>query len=61
MLLMKALKPLVEVIRQELDAIGELLRVRHHPYLVVIAAITQLFVFVFVFHLPLVSLSGSCQ
>ena len=38
MLLIKALKPLVEVIRQELDAIGELLRVRHHPYLVVIAA-----------------------
>ena len=59
---MKALKPLVEVIGQELDAIGELLRVRHHPYLVVIAAaITQLFVFVFVFHLPLASLSGSCQ
>ena len=61
MLLIKALKPLVEVIRQELDAIGELLRVRHHPYLMFVTAITQLFVFVFVFHLPLVSLSGSCQ
>ena len=40
MMLMKALKPFMEVIGQELDAIGELLGVRHHPYLVVIAAIT---------------------